>query len=664
MEVSSDREDDHVSSDHEEDILESEGSDEESGSESDDDPEGASAFLDLEASESGSDDDDAESDDGSVDDAGPFHPFTRLPPELRLRVWEFFDTDLRTPARVFSFLVMGGNLVPMPATDQQTWAARAMLGTHRESRQLALKFYPDALPISGDSGAKGDVCPFNAKRDVVLLIWMSAFDRNVMDWEPHVSALKDVQHLAFGGISDRELYSLGGTVLGPSSPLPSVEAVYLCGGATRLRPHELRWCLGDQVRTFEVVAEEPADFGLNVYRHRQLYCWPDLENHRDFALEVAATCTHPAEENHGDPPTFGPARPDSGRPGLWPMLLFDTETSALRYLALRTRSEAEPDAEWDSDITDEIASPVGRGDWSTPDDYESEGIDDDTIDEDGSDGSDGSDESDVYEGDDLSVDGVGVHGDDDDDEEDGPGFEGFSPLQSDGVEGATAARFSSLEAESRDGASQAGDANADSDAESDDAPTAPAKRRGARRRVVDSDSEDGDGSVNGEAAEPPQRQASRRRARVVLSDSDDSDGSDGEDSDGGAGVGRPGRSRAPAAESDEEESDEEEPPDDKSKKPLSLAERLRLFRSANPVSSGDEDEDDDDEDGGRNRNRNYDDDDEDGGGGFYYGNAEDDDDDDEGDLVNGGGSLGDEISENDLHMNMAEEHESDGGEEW
>ena len=625
----------------------------ESGSES---SEGGNLLLDLEAVESGDDDrdEDDESDDGfgaeSHDEAyhRTFHQFGRLPPELRQRVWEFFDPELRAPARVFSLLLVGKkNLWPAANTARQTAPARAVLAVHRESRQIALKFYPDTFHLID----RGSVCRFHSIRDVIVLSPTSPFN----DWgrvgvtdSTTIENLEHVKNLGFEIEADLQFKSVLQRF--PFRVIPGLERIYHCRDANRIRARDIRWCLRDTVHAFEIVTEEESP-GLGE-NYRQLFCWPDLERHRDYAeAEI--------------PPLLPPDVTDVCPKGLevWPMLVFNSDRGAQRYITLKVRSDDVPDVEWPSDLSDD--SWGVESDWSHPGEYESDGIDDGTID-----GSDDVDEDD--DDGDLLVDGSSADGHDIGDEDDeGPDFEGFSPSQGDPVavpsDGLSPARFSSLEAESRDGVSEDADGSG-----SDQEPAAPANRR-ARRQVIHSDSEDDhtlDESPKKEEKQAP-RQANRRGGRVVLSDSDDEDES--EDEDGGANVNAPSGSSRSArrgnrvvSEDDddddsnqesEEKSDEEPDEDDWHNKPMSLAERLQLYRSENPVPADGAGSSDDEDD-----NSNHNGNDGAGSDGFYR-TAEDDDDDG---LVNGEAAFNDDdISENDLIMDMAEEDEyEEDGQEW
>ncbi|KAK7757384.1 hypothetical protein SLS62_000396 [Diatrype stigma] len=616
---SSDRDDDHTASEEERpdsSSAESGESDSEEGSI------GAGALLDLEASESGgedeqeSDDDDDDHDDGQMSawshkNHHTFFPqFCRLPIELRQRVWEFFDLDLRAPARVFDVHVVGDCLWPSGTLEQQTEPARTLLEVHRESRQMGLKFYPDTLPILNRKG----FMRYHKDRDIIFLGWMTdSMDWESSRWENIAGDLKHVKNLAFEVKPDIHLIDIFGDL--PFHHFASLQKVYPCWDAFDLHARNLKWCVSDMVHVFHVETEEQEP-GLGEDMEA-VYCWPNLEKHPEYAEKEIPKDIRLSRSTNG-----------AGEKGveLWPMVLFSSYDGARRYHRLRAKALTDPDAAWDSESSSE------SGDESSEEDeYESEGIDDATIDE--------SDE------DEAGLDDLVVRDSSDDEDEGGSAFNGFSPQRDvvafSGVVDLTG-DFSSLEPEPPKH-DVPDDSDSDEESDPDEEPTRKIKR--PRRQVVSSDSEDEPADEPREKPAGKQtRQPNRRPGRVVLSDSDDSDD---DDDDNGANTKSKGsgieESDAAADDDSAEDSDEEEEQEDI--KPMSLAERLRLFRSDNPVpqdglDSGSEDA---------------------GGSESFYQDAEDDD-----GLVEGEAYGDDEdVSGNELVMDMAEE-ESDGGneDEW
>ncbi|RYP14115.1 hypothetical protein DL767_010423 [Monosporascus sp. MG133] len=642
MGYSSDR-DDHTASDHEE-FYES-GESDESGSET------VCDLLDLEAFESGDEYDDDGMSTESHDGYHVFFPqFCRLPIELRQRVWELFDPDLRAPVRIFVVQSLGSKLWPSATLFQQTEPARTILEVHRESRQLALKFYPDKLPIMNRHSS----LRYHKARDIIALSFIpQVLEWGSGSWGAIADDLKDVERLAFE--IDPDSIGLHRFQLLPFHHFKSLKTVYTCWDGEQLQSRNLRWCVSDSVRTFHLkTEEEDIDLGED---YEMIYCWPDLENHLEYAEKEV-----PEGLRLG---RFADKGEGSGIE-ICPMVVFQSFYGIQRYHDLRERALAGENAKWDSDSESD-------SDPSEEDEYESEGIDDATLD-----GSDGADDDD---------DGLVVHDTfEESDDENDTEISGFS-RQSDGVvpvdDGAVpvdddelAARFSSLEPNSprdrnpdhsdsddqpvrkntrtkrRFVSSDSEDEVADGDelarpfsilepnlprdrnpdhSDSDDQPIR--KNNRMRRRVVSSDSEDES------ADEPPRKVAkrsrhdSRRSGRAVLSDSDE------EDTDTKSGDRGSSDSDASPSEDSEEESDREQG----NREPISLAERLRLYRSCIPVRR-ESTESDSDETSTQNS----------------YEEAEDDD----GLVERGAYRDRDEISENDLVMDRTEEGSADDDDGW
>ncbi|RYP64109.1 hypothetical protein DL771_008928 [Monosporascus sp. 5C6A] len=537
MGYSSDR-DDHTAFDHE--GFSESGESDESGSGS------VRDLLDLEALESGEEcDDDGRSTESHDGYHVSFPQFCRLPIELRHRVWELFDPDLKAPVRIFEVENVGAQLWPSATLIQQSQPARTILEVHRESRQLALKFYPDKLPIMKRNGW----LRYHKARDIISL---NCWAVGCLDWAPETwgataGNLEDVEHLALKiGPQQQDQFQLL-----PFHLFKNLKTAYACWEADELRSRNLKWCVSDAVRTFYVKTEEE-DIGVGE-DYEMIYCWPDLENHPDYV-----------EKEVPQGLRLGRFAIKGEGPGIefCPMVVFSSIHDIQLYYHLRKRGQVDGNTEWDSDSDSESDS-----DTSEEDEYESEGIDDATLD--GSDDADGDD-------DDLVVHDAFEESDDENDSE----ISGFS-RQNYGVvpddDDELAARFSSLEPNSP--------RHRNSDhSDSDDQPV----RQNARtkRRVVSSDSEDES------ADEPPRkvakrsRHGSRRPGRAVLSDSDEEDTDEHDAKSGDRGS---SDSDASPSEDSEEESDKEQG----SRKPMSLRETLRLFLADTPVTGDGTDSDSD-----------------------------------------------------------------------
>ncbi|KAI2469069.1 hypothetical protein F4781DRAFT_239582 [Annulohypoxylon bovei var. microspora] len=509
---------------------------EESGSED------ANGFIDMEASESDGRTDDE--DDLSSDGAEQFYfpQFMQLPPELRARVWDFFDPDLRAKARVFKLIFPDyhSEVWESAFLDEQTAPARAMLATHHESRELALKSYPDALHIrSGCYDVR-----FNNAKDVVLIHGWTHPANNGVSLTNILSILGDPSYLAFE--SDSILLREEDELLLCSGDESKPRILFHCNDQYMFSGRELQWCISDIAHTYHAEGTEEIEGLPHVVE--TIYCWPDFGNPEELILEKVKLLV--------------------ARPGIqwWPMVEFD-KIERYRKLQVAVATEGEWSDKW-STTTAEHSSPQP---W-TEDEYESDGIDDATIDEEDDSSEDGDDL--VVQSDDVEEDIAST-------------FNGFSPLQVATSEHSGdeigVGNFSSLEPESP-GPGTYADAHShesEHDSEhaiSDEEPIQKSSRR--KRRIISSDDEhDDEDELDGEVKLPSRP---NKRPRIVLSDTEDEDGEDGDES------AEHGQEAAGGSEDDEDpeeqESDGSEESEPVKAKPLSLFEKLKQFRDENPVS--------------------------------------------------------------------------------
>ncbi|CAI4214052.1 unnamed protein product [Parascedosporium putredinis] len=128
-------------------------------------------FIDDEASE---EDSDAMSDNdsrfsGESDTQEYFPNFGKLPPELRIRIWQFFCPDLQSRSFMFQFMAVTSfektEIWEHWTLERQTAAIRALLAVHGETRALALRRFPDPILIRNGTG----LVRFNKNIDVVHL---------------------------------------------------------------------------------------------------------------------------------------------------------------------------------------------------------------------------------------------------------------------------------------------------------------------------------------------------------------------------------------------------------------------------------------------------------------------------------------------------------------
>ncbi|KAH8666466.1 hypothetical protein BX600DRAFT_549539 [Xylariales sp. PMI_506] len=509
-------------------------------------------FLDIEASEADdSDEEDASLESEDLEDQQYWFPqFSRLPVELRHRIWDFFDPYMRAPTRVYDFrIAKDGNCYAAESAtlERQTASARALMATHHESRALALRFYPDTVFFND----RTSVVRCNKDKDVILLSRLIAEDPEP-DWYRNIGILDGVKHLAIAMDHDEDgMVQLDTLELPPPEEMEDLETILYCQDAKRSAAQDLRWCVANTAHQFYVETEEESPgVGEDL---QYMYCWPNPSPSDDDSAAITVVESEFSTDNAG-------VVKECNGWDVWPMIQFSFETGIRRYDRIKRVDTTE--GEWDevyassSDDSQEYESEENE--------YESEGIDDATIDE--SDGS-GDDE------DDLRV----VHSSQNDIESlSEGGSAGNGKVDGTSDNDLPAAAFSSLEPESP---------VAEEDSDSDGPP-----RRGVTRlkRKVLSDSEDDD-----EVRES--KRHAGRRARVVVSESED---------EAPAGDVLPGKAGKTSQlveseddddeeedeedEEEDEETEEEEEEEQERRKP-SLAERIGLFRPQVPAEKSDSD---------------------------------------------------------------------------
>lgn len=482
---------------------------------SDDSPEPGlddNGFFDMEAVESGADSDepsDASSSDDSQHVRSPlplesdhirapssFPQFMQLPPELRHHIWSLFCPDLVAKSRVFEVEVNPkprNNLGIGAFLQQQTAPTRAVLATHRESRALALRTFPDTLPIHDGDG----VVRFNKNTDLVL------FD------EPPRSILENIYYLGLGpdwGF-DEDLPAKDPSSVDPRIQIllqtfPNLKAVYY--HIEGRNPATMPWLKADKLNFYHFQAyEEEPGLGEDL---DFIFCWPDpASNAVPLEVHDIPTPDHANEDYHdaaSNDRSVGPRRLR-----VFELLQFDIQDAVEEFNRLMEWRHSGGELDWEAATSSESDSETNE--------YESEGIDDEEVNVD----SQGSSEDD-----DLAV----LPSSEDESEEAGsvPDHISISSSGSDMGEGEgglprlashivyPVATFSSPETGSA--SSSTLENGGPESSSSEESPVRIVNR--AKRRIVSSDLEDDSDGGPASKSERP-----LKRARVVLSDSEEED---------------------------------------------------------------------------------------------------------------------------------------------
>ena len=332
------------------------------------------SMIDLEASE---DDDDSESasnsGDSSLEVDPAFPKFMQLPPELRDRVWEFFCPDLTVPQRVLSLTmhVTGLATIADPSRPDiracfydglylsgQTETLRCLSSIHRETRKRALRRAPDELALNGH--AYNAALRFHAARDVLALNVIQ-YSRPGPSWREQAGGPAQNIALKFDVIDDdvpwRQIF-------------PQLQIVYNLFEHDKFNDRWLRWCVTDLARKsyYEHIEDtEPAPLTLPY-----IICFPDTDNHPDFLkYSLGRLSTYGLSHD-------GPDEIENAGLSLQPMIRFGCGAGYREYEMLE-QSRNLPLPELPNETPSERDESDGDGD--EPDEYESEGIDDDEIEE-------------------------------------------------------------------------------------------------------------------------------------------------------------------------------------------------------------------------------------------------------------------------------------------
>lgn len=624
------------------------------------------SMLDLEASESHSSEDEDDDDDDDDDDLAEhtyeypnsrqarrnhhqsFPKFALLPYELRQRIWEMFCPDLTAKSRVYEFRIVFqlANLPNNPLDvweshilEQQTAPARVMSAVHRESREHVLKKFPDVLTFR-----KGrNTIRWDCKNDVVILggkapppFWpIPGFSDQIrnLGLDVELGRFLDGHLLTQSERPEYEQYF--------KEFCPRLSRVFCVLDDADFPARVLRWCANRENRHYFVrTQEEEPGVGEDA---EYMYCWRNPSKTREFAVDdsipgslgdfVFRSLDYTQTEGNDTENIFQP------------LIRFSYETGLRRFEKIVQKQNDNTDWSFsDNDLDDESVN-------EEPDEYESSGIDDSEISEDGGDtGSESGDDL-VFVTDDSDQEEEEASSD----EEQGPFFAarlagfGNGPIEilddsddafrsGDNVHHhphlgpSDSARFSSMEPSD----------SSTMDHESSSPPRAgPSRSKGSgRKRVLESDSEQEekhDGPPR-KAARISNESRSRARATVVLSDDEDEDEQMGYESTtenrqspGGSKAGEKPKDHVVISDDDEDEEEEEmvrrrrkqkarhhhnvvsdeEDDDEEDEEEVTRPKKIRSRRQLRPPASETDDDEDEDEEDESSTSDSYDSDSED-----------------------------------------------------
>ncbi|PNP42277.1 hypothetical protein TGAMA5MH_05959 [Trichoderma gamsii] len=597
-----------------------------------------------------------------------FHKFAELPPELRIKIWGLGLAGLTQP-QLLEFSLKSvlrkdpSDLVPdergmpsprryrdwtingSPSLARATELNRSVMATNREARDVALKMLPHTLKIRTPAG-DGTV-HFDRNRD---LIQLSGYTYEVMNPFPTEERFQDfIYH--FDGFAENvvqlvvhynaffdededtsEYFTLA------LQQFQNLKRLFLLSAPDKFIGKDILWCGSNYIYVHTSMITDGRNEPLWTK-----WCWPNADDYDDFTRnQVCEPVTHLL------PASALPLLRSRGIE-LLPMVIFEDKYGLdfLKKLKRKwDRTYAEGIVPSDSELS---SNEDEEEEESEPDEYESDGIDDSPIEENG-----GNDDSgdDIYDeeydsaNDDYSgageADIVPVFSSPEPDPEVAGGATNSRKrrivLDSDDEDGDTSERSG------RKHARTGSFTEPDGDAKNALGVLSGAARRQKRAAIIDSDDDEDDGGAEDDALSRLMR-AARRHKRVAVVDSDDDEEDGGivsngkpdehessKEEEGKDGRGRKRRQANKRVEEDDDEDDDDDEKDEEEimdVRRLSLASRLQQVRESHPSSDeesdGDEDsdninDDDDDEDEDEN------DDEEMYGGGLIDGYADESED--------------------------------------
>ncbi|KAG6029441.1 hypothetical protein E4U40_000518 [Claviceps sp. LM458 group G5] len=283
---------------------------------------------------------------------GAFPQFMQLPPELRHQIWHFYCPDLIVEARVLPVLNWPGSTVPyrqtnssMPAyhlLEDQTRNLRATLSTHRESRSIAVRKYPDELIMNAAPGTS--IVRFRKETDVILLKELSTnMSHSVPDFG------KQIQNLAVETVLDSEERYEEEDLLLKALPalkglFPNLKRLFSYDPTQTWLPSRSEWFTLECVQWYMVNTYCGRKPGLGDHTGT-LFCWPDLDTYPDLVRSFM-------------PNICSLKTMDKAGVEFWPIVGFGSEISMEVYDMMRRQywpSSAKCDDSSDSDEYDSEA---------------------------------------------------------------------------------------------------------------------------------------------------------------------------------------------------------------------------------------------------------------------------------------------------------------------
>ena len=272
-----------------------------------------------------------------------FSLFSRLPPELRMYIWEAYCPELIADSRVLEFdvdltrrrtggpeecLVFNGIFLRTA-----THRMRKVLAVNRESRQLALRYLPDALVFSHFDGLpeQNSVVHFNSKKDVIYL--KGFFDVPPLTCLPPAFAQMVTNVGVDVPLSSRKLNVKAITsLLSFFGTLPNLRNVLYCQCTYDLTPEDMKWWTDGTTFNWSYIKARKLYIDFCHFRTRTVMTvWPKLRARE--GLKVPGKFVDAAR-------AFTTRAEDSGF-NVLPMMFLDAKKEVKKFLHARTMVRVE-----------------------------------------------------------------------------------------------------------------------------------------------------------------------------------------------------------------------------------------------------------------------------------------------------------------------------------
>lgn len=336
--------------------------------------------IDVDDSDAGSSADTTE-----ISASDQFHQFMKLPVEIRRHIWDIICPDIADkhprvlPLSVDSTPTSSGNVdgnwtwQPALATEDQTEPVRKLGSIHHETREIVTKAFPDVLALNHGWGC----IRFDSDRDIIFVDnGMSAMVHGTLQ-APKPGMCDKIRHICFDlGLGTLEARNGAPTeeMITYLTHMPSLETAMI-----GLNPFP-----NDGQYHFKgwVAEQQTVEARLNTYQKSEglgedlewAFVWPDFKKHPDFL------------EHQVNTPWLN-ILPDDFKEFLVrkgakfaPMLVFDFDHRW--YLDTLKERYANKIWNWDevhAGVTDEDESSNYEDEDDDENEYESDGINDDTI---------------------------------------------------------------------------------------------------------------------------------------------------------------------------------------------------------------------------------------------------------------------------------------------